>query len=195
VRTRQAYVHRVWHAGALVKPAVQHKATIDEHPHAIIRLGEEAVQAGREEQLPAPAHREVVSGQPRRRRTLAPTEVDNAVVARERGRAGKVRVVPVLAHPVGEGDLAHALPAQRHPRQPGLLVELDADLVRTTRQREIDADLPVAAVLPLVNQQLAVDPQARAIVHAEEEAICARIEVQRAGPTGREAVGRDDRGR
>ena len=99
--------------------------------------------------------------------------------------------------PIQSGNVIcpDAFPAERDLRQPGLLVVLDAQLVRALREREVDTDGADAVVAPLVDQQLPVDPEPRAVVHGQEEAIRAGIEVQRARPARRKAIGRDGRRR
>jgi len=60
--------------------------------------------------------------------------------------------------------------------------------VGSARQREVDADLAVAVVTPFIDEQLAVDPQPRTVVHADEEAIGCGLEIERPRPPGRETV-------
>ncbi len=82
-------------------PLVDHQVAIHPHAHTVIGFHIEAVGSGGQIKRLHPPRREVIRHNARRRRRVAPVEVNAHIIAHELGRAAQRRVVVELAAPPG----------------------------------------------------------------------------------------------
>ncbi len=178
-------------------PLVDDQDVIDPQAHAIIGCRREAVAAGVERQIAHPAHGEEVGRETSRWRAKAPVEVDVGRRAGQRRRAAQLRVGEILIEPVVsrrwwwrrrrvERDVGHH--GHSHAAR---LVVLHDDGVVARAQEDVGGDGPHLAIVPGVDDQDIVDPDAHAVVGRGREAVGASGEVGRLCPLDGEVIGRD----
>ncbi len=169
-------------------PAVNNQLVVDPQPRTVINQDPEAVGTGAEVQIARPAGGEVVCRYTRSGRMGSPIEVDITVVAHQNRPTAQTGIVEVLALPVRIG--LQTLPGELGQSPAASLVILQPQAVRALGQADVGGVGCRLAIAPLVNHQIAVNPQADPIICVGVEAISTGREIQAARPTGGEVVSR-----
>ena len=114
---------------------------------------------------------------------VPPFEIEAGIVAAESGLARQSRIVEILAVP-DERAAAHGNPRERRQSgaQPVEILHPD----EMVAGRHVDLSRPVRRHLsqPLVDEELAVDPEAHPVVGERRKAIPSGAQIQRARPAG-----------
>ncbi len=189
ITSRQAQIGRVGRRAGIV-PLVDDELVVDPQPCTIIHLQVEAVIAAIETTGALPAYREAVRWDIRTGRTGSPIEVDPRVVPYQDGVTAQALVVVIFAFPVRVARLG-ALPAQLRRRPTDVFVVIHADGMSAGCEIDVRHVRDRAGIVPLIDEQLIVDPQLHAIIDDRREAVIAALEVQRACPLYREVIDRE----
>ena len=121
---------------------------------------------------------------------LLPGEVDRRLVADEDGVTLQFAVAEVFALPAAES--LFAVPPETYQRDAGALEIVELDRVAARTEGDVDGIGARGALLPLIEDEDAVDEEAEAVVDFDIEAIDAGIEAQCAAPADTEMIGAED---
>ncbi len=180
-------------------PLVDDQNVVDPQPHAVIGDDGETVAASIQVQVAHPTHREEVGREAGGGRAKPPVEVDVGGGSGQRRRAAEAGVGEVLVEPVAggcgrrrriEGHVTHA--GHSHAAR---LVVLHGNGMVARAQKDVGGDAAHLAVIPGVDDEHVIDPDAHAIVGRGREAIGSRRQADRLRPLGGEVVGEDLRRR
>ncbi len=154
----------------LFSPGIQEQMVVDPEAAAVIHGHREAVHPGREVQVAGPADGELVLPDARRGGAQAPVKVDAGVIP-DQGRASRQGgVVIVFTAPVGDGRRGD-LPGEADDGIAGPIVEFHNDEVMPRAEGPVHADGLNTVVVPLVDDQRAVQPDAHAVIAGGGEAV------------------------
>ena len=177
-------------AAGIVLPSVEHECSIDPEPCAIVNPHSEAVDTLLEVELACPAYAEVVHGDTRGWAAVPPVEGNLDVIAHESRLSEQIGVAEVLAAPLRKND--RPFPEEVDRGIPGALEVLHAEIVPACVQISLRTDGAQTAVLPIVDNQRSIYPNAHAIVHPDNEAHLAGVKPLAAGPAYAEEVWGND---
>ena len=177
-------------AAGIVLPGVEHECSIDPEPCAIVNTYREAVDTLLEVKLACPACAEVVRRDARSRAAVPPVEGNLDVVAHESRLSEQIGVAEILAAPFRKND--RPFPEEVDRRIPGALEVLHAEIVPACVQISLRTDGSQTPVLPIVDNQRSIYPNAHAIVHPDNEAHLTGVKPLAAGPAYAEEVWGND---
>lgn len=177
-------------AAGIVLPSVEHECSIDPEPCAIVNTHSESVDTLLEVELACPACAKVVRRDARSWAAVPPVEGNLDVIAHESRLSEQIRVVEVLAAPFRKND--RPFPEEVDRRIPGALEVLHAEIMPACVQISLRTDGTQTAVLPIVDNQRSVYPNAHAIIHPDNKAYLAGVKPLVAGPAYAEKVGGND---
>lgn len=177
-------------AAGIVLPSVEHECSIDPEACAIVNTHSEAVDALLEVELACPACAEVVRRDARSWAAVPPVEGNLDVIAHESRLSEQIGVTEILAAPFRKND--RPFPEEVDRRIPGALEELHAETMPPCVQISLRTDGTQTAVLPIVDNQGSVYPNAHAIIHPDNKAHLAGVKPLAAGPAYAEEVGWND---
>ena len=177
-------------AAGIVLPGVEHEGSVDPESCAIVDTYSEAIDALFEVELACPAYAEVVHGNARSRAAVTPVEGNLDVIAHENWLAEQIGIAEVLAAPLWKND--RPFPEEVDRGIPGVLEVLHAEIVPACVQISLGTDGAQTAVLPIVDNQRSVYPNAHAIIHPDNEAHLASVKPLAAGPAYAEKVWGND---
>ncbi len=178
-------------------PLVDDPFAIQVNPNAVVGAGLKAIAPVAKIDPASPAHREIVVRQIARR-TIAPIEIDILVIA------GKFAIIQVavriiFALPIGVVVIiiiviiiliGYFLPPEREAGLATTFVIFDPQVVQAAAQADLSRNFAGRAIVPGLDDELVINPQASAVVHKNMETIGAAVKVLAAGPASREVIRR-----
>ncbi len=178
----------------LIVPLVNQQVTVHPQAHTVVGRRRETVRTRLKVKGARPADREIVAGNTRRRRTIAPVEAEVRVVTHQDRRIVQPAVGEVFAAPALRrgGD---RLPRDPSHGQAPVLVVFYHDRVVSARQVDVAGEGLGGMIVPLVDDQVVVGPDADAVVAGGREAVRARLKRDHTYPADREPIARNVRSR
>jgi hypothetical protein len=111
VLSRKVPLRRVNDGTVALMPFVDDESSIDVDPQTIIGASAEPIGPAIEADLPRPAHREVILGNPDCGRLFSPVEVKQFVITDQNRATTQIKIVPILSLPITELGIDNLFPS------------------------------------------------------------------------------------